>query len=90
MIIHPGDAEPIHYISGVYINRDDSDDFDSEVTIQWLSDSFNQFANSENDLVVVVFHGCFTTTLMLIKCSACFLSPHDAGGEKGNLSAVVL
>lgn len=90
LVKHLIQAEFVNNISGVDINSDDCNDLDSEIIVQWSSDSLNQMTDSQYNHIVVVFHCCLTSTLMFIKGSASFFGPHDTSGQKSNLSTIVL
>ena len=84
------DDERLDDISLVDINGDDSNDFDTEIGTKRSSDSLNQVLDTNKDGGEEFFHGSLTTSFEVIEGSGSSLSPHDLGGEKSDLGAVVL
>jgi len=90
LVIHPEEAELVDDISGVYVDGDDGDDLVSEIGAEWSPDPLNQMTNSHNDLVEGLLHCSLTSSLVLVEGPTSLLSPHDTGGQKSDLRAVVL
>jgi len=82
--------ERLNDISLVDINGDNGNDFNTKIVNQWGSDSLNQVLDTHKDGGKELLHGSLTTSLQVIEGSGGSLSPHDLGGEKSDLGAVVL